>query len=59
MNKADKAEKLVTSGFLCSQAVFGTYAEELGIPEKIAVKAAASFGSGMCKGEVCGACTGA
>ncbi len=25
MNKEDKAEKLFSSGFLCSQAVFGSY----------------------------------
>ncbi len=59
MCKAEKAVNYFNSGFLCSQAVFAAYAEETGISEKTALKIAASFGSGMCKAEVCGACTGA
>lgn len=59
MNKIEKAVNYFNSGFLCSQAVFAAYAEETGIEEKTALKIAASFGSGMCKAEVCGACAGA
>lgn len=59
MSKAEKAVNYFNGGFLCSQAVFAAYAEEIGVPEKLALKIAASFGSGMCKAEVCGACTGA
>lgn len=56
---ADKARKLYEQGYLCSQAVLASFAEELGISEKQALKLGACFGGGMCKGEVCGACTGA
>lgn len=38
---------------------FGAFAEELGLTEKQALKLGGCFGGGMCKGEVCGACTGA
>ena len=33
--------------------------EELGLTEEQALKLGGCFGGGMCKGEVCGACTGA
>lgn len=59
MTKSEKAVELFKKGLLCSQAVFASYAEEFGLSEKQAAKIAASFGSGMCKAEVCGACTGA
>lgn len=41
------------------QAVLGSFAEELCITEEQALKLGGCFGGGMCKGEVCGACTGA
>lgn len=55
----DKANELFSKKFHCSQAVFAAFAEELGLTEKQALKIGACFGSGMRKGEVCGACTGA
>ncbi len=45
--------------FHCSQAVFAAFAEECNLTEKQALSIGACFGSGMRKGEVCGACTGA
>lgn len=58
-NYADKAKALYKQGFLCSQAVLAAFAEELGLSEEQALKLGACFGGGMCKGEVCRACTGA
>ena len=59
MTHIEKAKALFEQKFHCSQAVFATFASELGITEKQALKVGACFGAGMCKGEVCGACTGA
>ena len=59
MTHIEKAEKLFAEKFHCSQAVLGAFAEELGITEEQALKLGGCFGGGMCKGEVCGACTGA
>ena len=44
---------------MCSQAVFAAFSEGYGLPKNQALKIGACFGSGMRKGEVCGACTGA
>lgn len=59
MNHVDKALDLFKSKFHCSQAVFAAFSEELGLSEEQALKIGSCFGSGMRKGEVCGACTGA
>ncbi len=59
MTHIDKAKALFEQKFHCSQAVFAAFASELGISEEQALKIGACFGAGMCKGEVCGACTGA
>ena len=59
MNHVDKALDLFKSKFHCSQAVFAAFSEELGLNEEQALKIGSCFGSGMRKGEVCGACTGA
>lgn len=59
MTHVEKAKDLFGQKFHCSQAVFAAFAEELGITEEQALKIGACFGSGMRKGEVCGACTGA
>lgn len=58
MNHYEKARELF-GHYLCSQAVLAAFADELDLTEKQALKVGACFGSGMCKGEVCGACTGA
>ena len=57
--KGEIARSLFENGFMCSQAVFATFAPELGLDEKTALKIGTCFNSGMRKGEVCGACTGA
>ena len=59
MNHTNKAKELYEQGFYCSQAVLAAFAEELGLTEKQALQVASCFGGGMCRGEVCGACTGA
>ena len=59
MNYADKAEKYFCNNFNCSQAVFTTFASELGLEEELALKIATQFGGGARKGEMCGAVAGA
>lgn len=59
MTHIEKAEALFAQKFHCSQAVLAAFADELGLTEEQALKLGAAFGGGMCKGEVCGACTGA
>lgn len=59
MTHIEKAKEFFKKKFHCSQAVLAAFAEELGLTEEQALKLGACFGSGMRKGEVCGACTGA
>lgn len=59
MTHVEKAQELFSQKYHCSQAVFATFSEELGLSEKQALKIGGCFGGGMCKGEVCGACAGA
>ena len=59
MSSIDDAVQLFESGYVCSQAVFAAFSEDLGLPKEQALKIGACFGSGMRKAEVCGACTGA
>lgn len=59
MTHAEKARDLFLSGCSCSQAVFGAYAEELGIGHDTAMKLASSFGGGLGgMRETCGAVSG-
>ena len=59
MNHADKAEEYFGNNFNCSQAVFTTFATEMGLDEGLALKLATQFGGGARKGEMCGAVSGA
>lgn len=59
MNQIKEAVELFEDKYVCSQAVFAAFSNDLGIDKKQALKIGACFGSGMRKGEVCGACTGA
>lgn len=59
MTHKDKALSYFYNKFHCSQSVFAAYADELGLTEDQALKIAYCFNSGMRKGEVCGACSGA
>ena len=60
MNNVEKANQFFNEQrYHCSQAVFGAFAEELGISEELALKIGGCFGGGMNEGEVCGCVTGA
>lgn len=59
MNHTDKAQEYFSNNFNCSQAVFTTFATEMGIDEELALKIATQFGGGARKGEMCGAVSGA
>ncbi|WP_298500575.1 C-GCAxxG-C-C family protein [uncultured Methanobrevibacter sp.] len=59
MNEITQAVQLFENGYVCSQAVFAAFSPDLGLDKEQALKIGACFGSGMRKGEVCGACTGA
>lgn len=59
MTKGDKAKELFEQGFNCAQAVFGAFADDLGIDFDLAVKISSSFGGGMGRlREVCGTVSG-
>ena len=59
MDHSKKAVELFKRGYNCSQAVFGAYAEELGLDLDTALKISSSFGGGMGRmREICGALTG-
>ena len=59
MTNLEKASMYFEQKYHCSQAVLAAFANELGLTEQQALKLGGCFGAGMCKGEVCGACTGA
>ena len=55
-NKAEQAKELFLNGYNCAQAVFCTFAKELGIDEETALRLSACFGGGLGRQrEVCGA----
>lgn len=57
---AEIAAERFNKGFTCAQAVFGAYAEQVGVPTAMALKIATGFGAGIGRHqEVCGAVTGA
>lgn len=58
--KINEAKKLHEQGFNCAQAVGVPFAEELGMPKELAVKALEGFGAGMgSREQACGALSGA
>lgn len=60
MSKADLAVSRFNEGALCSQSVFTSFSEDLGLDRETASKIATPFGGGMSlMGEVCGAVSGA
>ncbi len=60
MTRTERAVALFQRGFSCSQAVFGAYAVDLGLPEAPALRLSQPFGGGIAKsGDWCGAVTGA
>ncbi len=59
MDHQEKAAQLFMAGRSCSQAVFGAFAQDLGMDEDTAMKLASSFGGGMGGlRETCGAVSG-
>lgn len=59
MKKEEQARKKFIDGRNCCQAVFATFAPELGVDEATALKIASSFGGGIGRlREVCGAFSG-
>lgn len=58
-NKRERAIEYFAAKMHCSQSVLAAFSEECGISEEQAFRLGSCFGSGMRKGEVCGACTGA
>ena len=54
-----KALEYFDRHFHCSQAVLAAFSDKTGLTEEQSLKLGGCFGSGMRKGEVCGACTGA
>lgn len=59
MTHSEKARNLFLSGCSCSQAVFGAFAQDFGIPQEDALRLASSFGGGMGgMRETCGAVSG-
>ncbi len=59
MTHKERALDYFDRKYHCSQAVIAAFADECNLTEKQALSLGACFGSGMRKGEVCGACTGA
>ena len=59
MTRGEKATGYFRGGYICSQAVLAAFSGDCGISEEQALRLGSCFGSGMRKGEVCGACSGA
>lgn len=60
MSNAEQALSRFKEGALCSQAIFSTYAEKLGLDSETAMKISMPLGAGIARmGETCGAVTGA
>lgn len=60
MSVSEKAVMMMKNGFLCSQSVFATLSEELGLERKLALKISTGLGAGIsCQGDICGAVSGA
>ena len=53
MNHVEKAVEYYNNNFNCSQGVFTSFATEMGMDEKLALKLATNFGGGERKGELC------
>lgn len=54
MTHKEIANKLLREQYHCSQALFGAFAEELGLDMRTALKISTCFGGGMRQGEMCG-----
>ncbi|MDE7405009.1 MAG: EAL domain-containing protein, partial [Lachnospiraceae bacterium] len=59
MTHKERAEQLLHQQYHCSQALFGAFAQDLGIDLKTALKISTCFGGGMRQGGTCGCITAA
>ena len=59
MTHKEKALSYFGNNFNCSQAVFTTFATDVGIDEDTALMISTNFGGGARSGELCGAVAGA
>ncbi|MDO5577362.1 MAG: C-GCAxxG-C-C family protein [Fibrobacter sp.] len=59
MTHKEKALAYFKNNFNCSQAVFTTFATEMGFDEELALKLSTQFGGGARCGQLCGAVSGA
>jgi C_GCAxxG_C_C family probable redox protein len=59
VKNSKKAQATFKNGFSCSQAVLSTFAENVKLDKKTALKLADSFGGGMAIGHTCGVVTAA
>ena len=57
--RKERAMQCFADGLHCSQSILAAFSEECGITEEQAFRLGSCFGSGMRRGDVCGACTGA
>jgi len=57
--KKSEQTSLVFQEYNCAQTIFSLFAPGLGLDSKTAMRIASGFGSGMNRGETCGAVTGA
>ncbi|MCX6025503.1 MAG: C-GCAxxG-C-C family protein [Chloroflexi bacterium] len=60
MTRAEAACAAMHDDFSCAQAVFATFAREMGVDQELALRAAGTLGGGVARmGETCGAVSGA
>ncbi|MCM1103589.1 MAG: EAL domain-containing protein [Clostridium sp.] len=59
MTHKEKADELLHQGYHCSQALFGAFADDLGMDLRTAFKISTCFGGGMRQGGTCGCITAA
>ena len=57
MTHKEKANQLLHQQYHCSQALFGAFAEDVGLDLKTAFKISTCFGGGMRQGGTCGCIT--
>ncbi len=59
MSKEETALQYFNAGYSCAQSVFASFAPELGLDEKVALRLSSGLGAGVGRlREVCGAFTG-
>jgi len=57
MTHKEKAQQLLNQQYHCSQAIFGAFADDIGLDLKTAFKISTCFGGGMRQGGLCGCIT--